>query len=151
MSSFQICLNNSVSLSSCNIRRLFNLERHNNAGKEKSLIKVNRARFLTACLNVDVEARSHAGKIGLGTTMEVIEAEKKYLVGTYARTQIVVVKGKGCKVYDVEGREYLDMTSGIAVNSLGYGDEDWLKAVVEQASNLIHISNIFYSTPQVCI
>ncbi|GLT52903.1 hypothetical protein SLA2020_262120 [Shorea laevis] len=58
-------------------------------------------------------------------------------------------QGKGCKLYDVEGREYLDMSAGIAVNALGHGDEDWLKAVVEQASTLTHVSNMYYSLPQV--
>lgn len=80
---------------------------------------------------------------------EVIEEEGKYIVGTYARTPIVLERGKGCKVYDVEGNEYLDLSGGIAVNSLGHGDEDWLKAVVEQAAVLTHVSNIYHSIPQV--
>lgn len=59
--------------------------------------------------------------------------------------------GKGCKLYDVEGREYLDLTSGIAVNALGHGDPDWVRAVTQQADVLTHVSNIFYSIPQVKI
>ncbi|XP_065632912.1 acetylornithine aminotransferase, mitochondrial-like [Quercus suber] len=84
----------------------------------------------------------------LGLAKEVMEAEAKVLVGTYARAPVVLASGKGCKLYDVEGREYLDLSSGIAVNSLGHGDEDWLKAVVEQASTLTHVSNMYYSIPQ---
>jgi acetylornithine/succinyldiaminopimelate/putrescine aminotransferase len=61
----------------------------------------------------------------------------------------VISSGKGCKLYDPEGREYLDCTSGIAVNALGHGDPDWVKAVVEQANLLTHVSNVFYSVPQV--
>lgn len=98
------------------------------------------------CLNVGDEANNTAGK----KTKEIIEAEAKLFVGTYARAQIVLERGKGCKVYDVEGREYLDLTAGIAVNALGHVDEDWLKAVVEQANTLTHVSNLYYSIPQVC-
>ncbi|CAJ2669958.1 unnamed protein product [Trifolium pratense] len=83
------------------------------------------------------------------TTKEVIEEEGKYLVGTYARAPIVLEKGKGCKLYDVEGNEYLDLSGGIAVNALGHGDDDWLKAVVEQAGLLTHVSNVYHSIPQV--
>ncbi|GAU43843.1 hypothetical protein TSUD_174610 [Trifolium subterraneum] len=82
-------------------------------------------------------------------TKEVIEEEAKYLVGTYARAPIVLEKGKGCKLYDVEGNEYLDLSGGIAVNALGHADDDWLKAVVEQAGLLTHVSNIYHSIPQV--
>ncbi|KAA8541960.1 hypothetical protein F0562_023112 [Nyssa sinensis] len=78
-----------------------------------------------------------------------MEAEGTVLVGTYARTPVVLSSGKGCKLFDVEGREYLDMTSGIAVNALGHGDPDWVKAVMEQANTLTHVSNVFYSIPQV--
>lgn len=71
------------------------------------------------------------------------------MVGTYGRAPVVLVSGKGCKLYDVEGREYLDMTSGIAVNALGHCDPDWVKAVADQAHVLTHVSNVYYSVPQV--
>ena len=80
---------------------------------------------------------------------ETIEEEKRVLVGTYARAPVVFSSGKGCKLYDVEGREYLDLSSGIAVNALGHGDPDWLRALTEQANTLTHVSNIYYSVPQV--
>jgi acetylornithine aminotransferase len=99
---------------------------------------------------VDVGA-ANAGKIASEKTKEVIENEGKFLVGTYARVPVVLERGEGCKVYDVEGREYLDLSAGIAVNALGHGDADWLKAVVDQAGTLTHTSNIFYSIPQVGI
>nr|DAD32803.1 TPA_asm: hypothetical protein HUJ06_011654 [Nelumbo nucifera] len=78
-----------------------------------------------------------------------MEVERSVLIGTYARAPIVLASGKGCKLYDVEGREYLDMTSGIAVNALGHGDPDWVEAVSEQADILTHVSNVYYSIPQV--
>lgn len=62
---------------------------------------------------------------------------------------MVFVSGKGCKLYDVEGNEYLDMTAGIAVNALGHGDPTWVKAVTEQAGKLAHVSNLFHTVPQV--
>lgn len=95
------------------------------------------------------EALGNMGKLGLSESKEVMETEAKVLVGTYARAPVVLARGKGCKLYDVEGREYLDLTSGIAVNALGHADEDWLKAVIEQANTLTHVSNIYYSKPQV--
>nr|CAD1841957.1 unnamed protein product [Ananas comosus var. bracteatus] len=51
----------------------------------------------------------------------------------------------------VDGKEYLDMTAGIAVNSLGHGDPDWAKAVAEQANTLAHVSNLYYSSPQLTL
>ncbi|MQL77228.1 hypothetical protein Taro_009639 [Colocasia esculenta] len=80
---------------------------------------------------------------------QVMQTEADVFVRTYARTPVVLRSGKGCKVYDVEGREYLDMAGGIAVNSLGHSDPDWVRAVVEQAGTLAHVSNIYYSIPQV--
>ncbi|OWM72059.1 hypothetical protein CDL15_Pgr017942 [Punica granatum] len=78
-----------------------------------------------------------------------MEAAAKFLVGTYARAPIVLSSGKGSKLYDLEGREYLDMTSGIAVNSLGHSDPDVVKAVIDQANTLVHVSNVYYSVPQI--
>ncbi|CAI9115688.1 OLC1v1016663C1 [Oldenlandia corymbosa var. corymbosa] len=110
------------------------------------------------CLNVDVSAPEEAaasskviqkGNVAAGKTKEIIDDEKRVLVGTYARVPIVLSHGKGCKLYDVEGKEYLDLMSGIAVNALGHGDPDWQRAIVEQADTLTHVSNIYYSVPQV--
>lgn len=95
---------------------------------------------------VVVSSSSKAGFLG---SKEVIETEGNVFVRTYARVPLVIESGKGCKLYDVEGKEYLDMTAGIAVNSLGHCDADWVKAVVEQANTLTHVSNVYYSIPQV--
>lgn len=81
----------------------------------------------------------------------MIEEEAKVLVGTYARAPVVLSSGKGCKLFDPEGKEYLDCASGIAVNALGHGDPDWLRAVTEQAAVLAHTSNVYYTIPQVLI
>ncbi|KAK6127987.1 hypothetical protein DH2020_013403 [Rehmannia glutinosa] len=101
----------------------------------------------TACLNVDVRAPDSL--LHETRSAEIIADEKKFIVGTYARAPVVLSSGKGCKLYDVEGREYLDLTSGIAVNALGHGDPDWVRAVTLQADVLTHVSNIYYTVPQV--
>lgn len=142
MSALYVSLKTPISPPSC-LRRPFNLNR------EPSVCRINGRRAPTTCVSVGVEAPGKVGKLGLSESKEVMEAEAQVLVGTYARTPVVLASGKGCKLYDVEGREYLDLTSGIAVNALGHGDEDWLKAVIEQANTLTHVSNIYYSKPQV--
>jgi len=70
-------------------------------------------------------------------------------VQTYARSPVVFVRGEGCKLYDTENKEYLDLTAGIAVNALGHGDPTWVQAVNEQAGKLAHVSNLFHTVPQV--
>lgn len=83
------------------------------------------------------------------SSQEIIDTEAQVFVQTYARFPVVFVKGNGCKLFDVEGKEYLDMSAGIAVNALGHGDQSWVNAVVEQASILAHVSNLYHSEPQV--
>eukprot|EP00897_Mesotaenium_endlicherianum_P001871 jgi/Mesen1/1711/ME000138S00567 len=78
----------------------------------------------------------------------VMEQDDRYILGTYARAPIVLIKGEGSKLYDADGKEYIDMAGGIAVNALGHGDPLWLQAVVEQAGSLTHVSNLYYTVPQ---
>lgn len=117
-----------------------------------SLVKLPRGGAgIAAGLNLEVkEPRAPPRNVGFGDNSKgVMAAEGEVLVGTYARAPVVLVSGRGCKLYDVEGREYLDLSSGIAVNALGHGDPDWVNAVVEQANTLTHVSNVYYSVPQV--
>lgn len=71
-----------------------------------------------------------------------------YIMHTYNRFQTEIVRGEGVYVFDENGKKYLDFTAGIAVNSLGYGDEDCIKAVEEQLHKINHCSNLYYSRPQ---
>ncbi|KAK9275355.1 hypothetical protein L1049_022619 [Liquidambar formosana] len=145
MSCMHVVLYNLVSPGN-NLRRLCNSER------KRSVVRTNAgSRIISECHNVEVKAKvsEKLGKLGFVESKNVMEMEEKVIVGTYARTPVVLVSGKGCKLYDMEGREYLDMSSGIAVNALGHGDPEWLKAVVEQANTLTHVSNLYYSIPQV--
>lgn len=148
MNAVHICLNYSTCQSSCNVPGFFNIDRLCISARGKKATRISSQRVVTACLNVGAEAPTNAVKLGK-KTKEVIESEAKFLVGTYARVPIVLERGEGCKLYDVEGKEYLDLNSGIAVNALGHGDADFLKALNEQAKMLIHVSNVCYSLPQV--
>lgn len=75
------------------------------------------------------------------------ENDSKYIAGTYARFPIALVGGKGSIVRDDEGKEYIDMGTGIAVNGLGVADEEWIAAVTAQLSKIQHTSNLYYSEP----
>ena len=72
-----------------------------------------------------------------------------YLMRTYSRQPITIVRGRGSKVYDLEGREYIDFVGGIAVNILGHGHPDLVQTIQRQAAQLIHTSNLYYTEPQV--
>ncbi len=82
-------------------------------------------------------------------TEELKDFATKYLMQTYARQPISIVRGRGAKVYDMEGREYIDFVGGIAVNILGHGHPDLVQAIQRQAAQLIHVSNLYYTEPQV--
>ena len=75
--------------------------------------------------------------------------ENECVVNTYGRTldAPVFTHGLGCKMWDTEGKEYLDFCAGIAVNCLGHCDPDWVAAVTEQANKLCHVSNLYHTEP----
>lgn len=73
----------------------------------------------------------------------------RYLMNTYDRLPVSITRGRGCFVYDAEGREYLDCVAGIAVNVLGYGHPDVIAAIERQVRHLLHASNLYYTEPQV--
>ena len=79
--------------------------------------------------------------------MTTKELDGKYIANTYARFPIVLEHGKGSLVWDTEGREYIDMGSGIAVNAFGLADSEWIAAVTAQLGKLQHVSNLYYSEP----
>lgn len=79
--------------------------------------------------------------------MDIREIDREYIANTYARYPVTLLCGKGSLAYDDKGKEYIDMGSGIGVDSFGYCDPVWLDAVVEQASALQHVSNLYYTEP----
>jgi acetylornithine/N-succinyldiaminopimelate aminotransferase len=76
------------------------------------------------------------------------KAEAKYLMHTYNRQPVVLVSGHGCRVRDEDGRDYLDLVAGIAVNCLGHAHPAVANAVQAQSRTLIHTSNLYYTIPQ---
>jgi len=87
--------------------------------------------------------------MGNMTTEELIQAGNRYLFGTYRRFPIVLVRGQGARVWDSDGREYLDFLAGIAVCSLGHSHPRVVRALREQAETLTHVSNLYYIEPQI--
>lgn len=82
-----------------------------------------------------------------GIHMDYLQYSKEYLMNTYNHIPVVFTKGKGCKLYDVSDKEYLDFTSGIGVMALGHGNEKWTAAVEAQLKKLVHTSNIVLNVP----
>lgn len=80
---------------------------------------------------------------------EIKKLDQEKIVGTYSRYDMVADHGKGAKCVSVDGKEYIDFTAGIGVNCLGFCDDGWVKAVTAQLNKLQHVSNLFYSEPQV--
>ncbi len=81
--------------------------------------------------------------------IDIKKTDKEKIVNTYARYDLAVKQGKGAVCTSYNGREYIDFTSGIGVNSLGFCDEGWINAITTQLNRLQHISNLFYTEPQV--
>ncbi|MBE5872178.1 MAG: aspartate aminotransferase family protein [Lachnospiraceae bacterium] len=83
------------------------------------------------------------------TMQQYIEDAEKALLHTYNRYQIVLDKGEGVHLYDLEGKKYLDFVSGIAVFALGYGNREYNDALKAQIDKLLHTSNYYYNVPAV--
>jgi len=115
----------------------------------------SRRACVSACLAAPPPPPTTAASVGparrelSAASRAVVEDEARYLVGTYKRSRVVFEYGRGCKLYDTDGREYLDMSSGIAVTALGHADPDVCATITEQSSKIVHVSNVFYTTPQV--
>lgn len=73
----------------------------------------------------------------------------KVVMNTYGRQPLVLVKGEGCRVWDDQGREYLDLVAGLAVCNLGHAHPEVARAAAAQLAQLVHVSNLYYSTPMV--
>ena len=79
--------------------------------------------------------------------MSITSIDKEYVAGTYGRFPVELVSGKGSILTAADGKEYIDLGSGIGVTCFGFGDEAWTKAVTEQAMSLQHVSNLYYTEP----
>ena len=83
------------------------------------------------------------------TTEQVIAGGQKYVMNTYGRLPIVIDRGEGCYVWDLDGKRYLDLVAGIAVNSLGHAHPAVVRAIQEQSEKLLHCSNLYWIENQV--
>ncbi|MBQ6819107.1 MAG: aspartate aminotransferase family protein [Clostridia bacterium] len=79
--------------------------------------------------------------------MDMKQIDQQYIAGTYARFPLQIASGNGALLCDEQGKEYIDLASGIAVNTFGASDPLWVEAVTRQASTLQHISNLYYTEP----
>lgn len=77
----------------------------------------------------------------------IIENDKKYVAATYNRFPVEIVKGNGSVMVDAEGKEFIDLTSGIGVTAFGVNDSEWKNAVIEQINLVQHTSNLYYTEP----
>ena len=79
--------------------------------------------------------------------MSITSLDQNFVAATYGRFPVELIKGKGSLVYDSDGKEYIDMGTGIAVNTFGYSDVAWVEAVTEQLNTIQHTSNLYYTEP----
>lgn len=80
--------------------------------------------------------------------MDILQQQdKEYIAGTYARFPLTIEGGKGSVVWDDAGKIYTDLSSGIAVNTFGIADDEWIKSITEQAGKIQHMSNLYYTEP----
>ena len=81
--------------------------------------------------------------------MDILDSEAKLFFTTYKRLPLLIERGDGCYLFTMEGKKYLDMFSGLAVNALGYNHPGIIAAIEEQAKKYVHLSNYFIQGPQV--
>lgn len=82
------------------------------------------------------------------TFEDIKKIDNKYYMPVFNRADVCFTHGQGCKLYDINNKEYLDFGAGIAVNCLGHNDPDLVNAISQQAKNIIHLSNLYYSPLQ---
>ncbi len=80
--------------------------------------------------------------------MDIFSVDKEYIANTYGRLDVAFKSGKGSVLVDFDGKEYIDMGSGIAVTSFGIADDVWVSSVTQQLNSLQHVSNYYYTKPQ---
>ncbi len=91
----------------------------------------------------------HPGPRAVSTTSDLVADARRHSLSVYRQRELILERGKGSRLWDIEGREYIDLAAGIAVNALGHGDPDILAALHDQAARLWHTSNVFHSEPPI--
>ncbi len=103
----------------------------------------------TATMNKPTDAAVPTTTSSTGQSAQWMEKAKAHLLQNYKQQPIVLERGQGCRVWDAEGREYLDLLGGIATCALGHCHPEVVAAVKAQVDKLWHVSNVFYSEPQI--
>lgn len=83
--------------------------------------------------------------------MDWIEKEKKLIPQVYKRQNVIFERGEGCYLYDINGKKYLDLVAGIACVAIGHSHPEFVAKVCEQLKKLVHVSNLYYTTPQIAL
>ena len=106
---------------------------------------------MKACADMQLRSRVNAQQYNSSNEkdgrMTTKELDAKYIAHTYGRFPLEIVSGKGSLVYDETGKEYIDLGTGIAVNTFGVSDDEWVAAVTAQLGKLQHMSNLYYTEP----
>lgn len=97
----------------------------------------------------DKETSGDVGKVGKKKITQMAQLEAESIIQTYSRQPILLEKGSGARVWDAEGKEYLDFVAGVAVNSVGHCHPKVVEAIRKQAGTLIHTSNLYYTENQI--
>src|SRR5262245_39099419 len=97
------------------------------------------------------EPRGEPKAASTGSADPLLALGQKRLLGNYRQAPIVLDRGKGCEVFDTEGRRYLDLCAGVAVSALGHAHPRLTATIAEQAGRLMHASNYFYNAENVCL
>ena len=101
-------------------------------------------------MNMKMGAENSISELsGAERTARIVELERGSVIQTYTRQPILLVRGAGAKVWDAEGREYIDFVAGVAVNTVGHCHPAVVEAIARQAKELIHTSNLYYTENQV--
>src|SRR2546427_3738673 len=101
--------------------------------------------------NTRLDPRQGLGEYVMSQSSAWIAMEKQYYAQTVRRQPVVLVRGEGCRVWDADGKEYLDLVAGWAVNNLGHCHPAVTHAIAEQADTLVQTSNQFYTVPQLLL
>ena len=115
------------------------------------MIALDRIKFFSEALLTDLVIIENSGCENKrpGMSQHIMNTADKVIAKTYNRFPVVITKGKGCSLWDTEGKKYMDFVSGIAVCNLGHAHPKVSEALSKQADVLLHVSNLYYTEPQI--
>src|SRR3989442_11960482 len=80
---------------------------------------------------------------------ELLSLARRHLYANYKPANFAVTHGKGCELFDADGKRYLDLAAGVAVSAVGHAHPKYVKAIAEQAARVVHVSNYYYNEPNI--